>query len=81
MMRSMAKRGIPEPDFLTKLGARISALRRKHGWTQVMLAEIVGFHRSFIAELETGRRNISILNLHAIAKALGTSLSRLLSGL
>jgi transcriptional regulator with XRE-family HTH domain len=77
----MAKRGIPEPDFLTKLGVRISALRKKHGWTQVMFAEVAGFHRSFIAELERGRRNISILNLHAIAEALGTTLSRLLSGM
>lgn len=46
-----------------------------------MLAETVGLHRSFIADLEQGKRNISILNLHAIATALEVSLARLLTKL
>jgi transcriptional regulator with XRE-family HTH domain len=46
-----------------------------------MFAEVAGFRRSFIAELERGHRNVSILNLHAIAQALNTTLSRMLSGL
>ena len=38
-----------------------------------MLAETVGLHRSFIADLEQGKRNVSILNLHAISTALEIS--------
>lgn len=77
----MAKRSRQSSGFLVELGSRIRRLRKEHGWSQLMLAEVVGVHRSFIAEMETGKRNISILNLQAVAKALGVSLSRLLSRL
>jgi len=71
---------MPE-DLLIRLGDRIRKLRRRRGWTQVVLAEKVGLDRSFIADVERGKRNISILNLDLIAKGLKLSLSRLLSGL
>lgn len=68
-------------DLLTRLGSRIRKLRLRRGWTQVVMAEKVGLDRSFIADVERGKRNISILNLDLIAKGLGVSLSRLLSGI
>ncbi len=71
---------MPE-DLLTRLGARIRQLRLRRGWTQVVMAERVGLDRSFLADVERGKRNISILNLDLIAKGLGVSLSRLLSGM
>lgn len=45
------------------------------------MAEKVGIDRSFLADVERGKRNISILNLKLIALGLETTLSRLLSGL
>ena len=60
---------------------RIRKLRKKRGWTQAEMAEKVGIDRSFLADLERGKRNISILNLHVIAVGLQVSLSKLLSGL
>lgn len=75
----MAKRSVQGSGFLVELGGRIRSLRKKHNWSQVMLAEVVGVHRSFIADLEQGKRNVSVLNLYAIAKALDTTISRLLS--
>ena len=68
-------------DLLTRLGERVRKLRKKRGWTQVEMAEMVGIDRSFLADVERGRRNISILNLHVIAVGLQVSLSKLLSGL
>jgi len=68
-------------DLLICLGERIRKLRKRRGWTQVEMAEKVGIDRSFLAEVERGRRNISILNLELIAKGLRLSLARLLSGL
>lgn len=68
-------------DLLVRLGNRIRKLRKKCGWTQVVMAEKVGLDRSFIADVERGKRNISILNLDLIAKGLKLSLSRLLSKL
>ena len=44
------------------------------------MAEKVGIDRS-LADVERGRRNISILNLYLIAEGLSISLSRLLSGM
>ena len=71
---------MPE-DLLVRLGKRIRTLREKRSWTQVEMAEKVGIDRSFLADVERGRRNISVLNLELIAKGLGVSLSRLFSRL
>jgi transcriptional regulator with XRE-family HTH domain len=71
---------MPE-DLLIRLGVRIRTLRRKRGWTQVVMAEKVGIDRSFLADVERGKRNISILNLELIAETLELSLSQLLSKL
>ena len=71
---------MPE-DLLILLGGRIRKLRQKRGWTQVEMAERVGIDRSFLADVERGKRNISILNLELIAKGLRVSLAQLLSKL
>ncbi len=68
-------------DLLIRLGMRIKTLRKKRGWTQVEMAEMVGIDRSFLADVERGKRNISILNLELIAKGLRISLSQLFSRL
>lgn len=68
-------------DLLIRLGVRIRKLRKQHGWTQVEMAERVGIDRSFLADVERGRRNISILNLELIAKGFKISLSQLFSRL
>jgi len=68
-------------DLLIRLGQRIRSFRKRRGWTQVVMAEKVGLDRSFIADVERGKRNISILNLDLIAKGFRISLSQLLSRL
>ena len=68
-------------DLLVRLGARIRKLRKQRDWTQVVMAERLGIDRSFIADVERGKRNISILNLEIIAKGFKVSLSQLLSRL
>jgi transcriptional regulator with XRE-family HTH domain len=68
-------------DLLIRLGDRIRNLRKKRGWTQAEMAEQVGIDRSFLADVERGKRNISILNLDLIAKGFKLSLSRMLSKL
>ena len=66
-------------DLLIRLGDRVRKLRKQKGWTQVVMAEKVGIDRSFLADLERGKRNISILNLALIAKGFEKTLSQLLS--
>jgi transcriptional regulator with XRE-family HTH domain len=68
-------------DLLVRLGDRIRKLRKNRGWTQVVMAEKVGIDRSFLADVERGKRNVSILNLDLMAKGLKVSLSQLFSRL
>jgi transcriptional regulator with XRE-family HTH domain len=68
-------------DLLIRLGDRIRKQRKKLGWTQAEFAERVGIDRSFLADVERGKRNVSILNLELIAKGLRISLSQLFSRL
>lgn len=68
-------------DLLIRLGERIRKLRKAHGWTQVEMAEKVGIDRSFLADVERGKRNVSILNLELIANGFKVSLSQLFSRL
>lgn len=74
MIRPMADR------LLRRLGHRIRKLRQQHGWTQVVMAEKVGLDRSFLADVERGKRNISIRNLYLVARGFKKTLSQLLSG-
>ena len=45
------------------------------------MAERGGIDRSFLADVERGKRNVSILNVEVMAKGLGVSLSQLFSRL
>jgi transcriptional regulator with XRE-family HTH domain len=67
-------------DIQVRVGRRLRKLRKQHRWTQVQLAERLGLDRSYLADVERGRRNISVVNLEVIARGFGVSLSRLLSG-
>ncbi len=62
-----------------RFGRRLRKLRLRHGWTQVQFAKRVGLDRSYLADVERGDRNISIVNLEIIAKGFGISLAKLLS--
>ena len=58
-----------------KVGSRIKELRNKLGISQEELYFRSGVHRTYIASLEVGKRNISIATLEKIVNALEVSLS------
>lgn len=58
-----------------KVGKRIKELRHKLGISQEELADRADIHRTYIASLEVGKRNISIITLEKIVKALDVSMS------
>ncbi len=58
-----------------QVGMRIKELRHKLGISQEELAARADVHRTYIASLEVGKRNVSIIALEKIVKALGVSLS------
>jgi transcriptional regulator with XRE-family HTH domain len=67
--------------FLTQLGRRIRELRSKKGWSQEEFGQISGLHRTFVAHVEGGKKNLSFDSLMTIATHLGVPLEKLVSGL
>ena len=60
-------------DVKSKIGSRIKELRDKANMSQKDLAYSSDLDRSYIASVENGQRNISIVNIEKIAIALGVS--------
>lgn len=58
-------------------GQKISAQRIARGLTQEDLAELADLERSYISDIERGCRNVSLVNIVKLAKALGASPSDL----
>lgn len=65
-------------ETLKKFGERVRELRLKRGLSQEELAELSGLHRTYISSLELGKRNVSLLNIFVLAKALGITPDKLL---
>ena len=61
-----------ELDFLRAIGERVRQMRARRGMTRKLLARDSGVSERYLAQLETGQGNISILLLRQIAQALDT---------
>jgi len=57
-----------------KIGKRIKSLRELADMSQKDLSYTADLDRSYIASVESGQRNISIVNIEKIADALNCSL-------
>ena len=66
-----------ETDIRNCLAARLSLLRGKKGWTQRELAERSQVPRTYLADMEGGRRNPRIGTVLRVANALGVPLYQL----
>lgn len=60
----------PHPG-LRRLGQRIRQVRLERGLSQEALAHGAGLDRSYMSGIERGARNVTVLKLYAIARALG----------
>jgi len=58
-------------DIKEKVGNRIRSLRTEKGLSQEALANEAGIDRTYMTDVENGRRNISIEVLSKIIAALG----------
>jgi XRE family aerobic/anaerobic benzoate catabolism transcriptional regulator len=70
---------ILESEFLIQLGERVRAWRAEHGTTRKALASTSGVSERFLAQLESGQGNISVLRLRALAHAMRVPLESLVS--
>ncbi len=65
---------------MVSVGERIRERRAELGWTQDQLAQKAGISKSFLSDLENGKRSVGANNLLDIARALGVSLDFLMTG-
>ncbi len=61
-------------EIKTKIGIRIKELREIQNLSQKDLSYSSDLDRSYIASVENGKRNTSIVNIEKIAKALDVTL-------
>jgi transcriptional regulator with XRE-family HTH domain len=66
--------------LLKKLGQNVRSLREKQVLTQEKLALLCDLDRTYIGGIERGERNVSIINLAKIARALDIKPMYLLKG-
>jgi len=57
-------------DPRSTVGKTIRHRRTKLGWSQEKLAEEAGLHWTYIGGIERGERNLALLNIVRIARAL-----------
>lgn len=68
---------VRQPSITVSFGNRLRTLRVKHGYTQTQLATYLGIDRSFISDVERGKKNMSLTYLETVAQGFNISLSEL----
>jgi transcriptional regulator with XRE-family HTH domain len=65
-------------DICTRLGKTVRRLREEKGWSQEDYADRAGIHRTYVSDIERGRRNPTITVVEKLARPLGVKPGRLL---
>lgn len=73
----MTPRRIESP-LIRRFAERLREARTQQGLSQEALAERADLHRTYIGSVERCERNISLLNVEKLAKALSTTPSKLI---
>lgn len=61
-----------EGDLQRVVGLNLRHYRQARGLSQEAMADVLGFHRTYIGGLERGERNLSLKSVERIAEQLGT---------
>ena len=72
-----ALRAEPEEAFLFALGQRVRQIRAVRGMSRKELSRVSGLSERYIAQLESGQGNVSIILLRRVSAAMGTRLDDL----
>ena len=65
--------------LLAAFGAAVRERRLQRGLSQDALADLAGFQRTYLSEVETGRRNVTLVNIGRLAAALGVGVGELMA--
>lgn len=69
-----------EAEFLNELGQRVRHARAVRGLSRKLLSQTSGLSERYIAQLEGGQGNVSIILLRRVAMAMGIRLDDLVTG-
>ena len=61
-----------------KFGERVKEIRISKNLSQEQLAHLADVHRTYIGMIERAEKNITLVNIEKIAKALNVNISELL---
>ena len=56
-----------ESEFLTQLGDRVREMRALHGMSRRELARLSGLSERYVAQIEAGKGNVSVVRLLRLA--------------
>lgn len=68
-------------EMLVAFGEIVRDLRKAKGFSQEELADQAELHRTYIGMIERGEKNLTLVNISKIAKALKISVSELFANL
>ena len=68
-------------DVSTRFGSRLRQLRIERKLTQIRMAREFGVDRSYISDVERGRKSVSLPTMEILALGLKVSLAELLAGI
>jgi XRE family transcriptional regulator, aerobic/anaerobic benzoate catabolism transcriptional regulator len=74
----MSENSHPESGFLEQLGQRVRTMRALRGMSRKVLAKVSGISERYIAQLESGKGNASIVLLRRVSNAMGAHLEDIL---
>jgi XRE family aerobic/anaerobic benzoate catabolism transcriptional regulator len=74
----MSENPDPESCFLEQLGQRVRTMRALRGMSRKVLAKVSGISERYIAQLESGKGNVSIVLLRRVSNAMGAHLEDLI---
>jgi transcriptional regulator with XRE-family HTH domain len=75
-----ARRRDPPPDLGAVIAANVRGERARQHLRQTDLADLLGWQRSSVGHLESGRRAVRAADLPALCRVLGVDLPKLLDG-
>ena len=64
-------------EILCRFGLAIRKLRQERRISQESLADMCGLHRTYISDVELGKRNVSLENIEKMAFAFDMRISEL----
>ena len=64
-----------QDDILIRYGQAVRKIRLEQGISQEELADRCGLHRTYISDIELGKRNLSLENIERISISLNKKIS------